>query len=127
MLNAETLEDTDWFAKGWAVYKGDIRNDDQFPPLNARVGTPLPIASPATIRLAGKWPGGPAESLRHSLVAGCSGRLCNGQGSARYFLRTTFSPRSEPRYTARMRTGSLPWFMPWCHWSMASMNAVPQG
>ena len=28
----EKPEDTDWFAKGWAVYKGDIRNDD---PLSA--------------------------------------------------------------------------------------------
>lgn len=30
----ETPEDTNWFAKGWAVYKGDICDDDHFLPLS---------------------------------------------------------------------------------------------
>lgn len=30
----ENPEETDWFAKGWAGYKGDICDDDHFLPLN---------------------------------------------------------------------------------------------
>lgn len=27
-------EDNEWFSRGWAVYKGNLRDDDHFPPLN---------------------------------------------------------------------------------------------
>jgi hypothetical protein len=34
MVFPENPEETDWFGKGWAVYKGDIHDDAFFPPLN---------------------------------------------------------------------------------------------
>jgi hypothetical protein len=34
MAFPEKPEEADWFAKGWAVYKGDIHDDAFFPPLN---------------------------------------------------------------------------------------------